>query len=79
MPGIEIVRTQNTIGGAIGIAVLLFALGYRFLPDLLRESPQVVQQASENGVPAAAPWSVFSRTPEAPPVTNATVSFKFIS
>ncbi|MEO7200916.1 MAG: SUMF1/EgtB/PvdO family nonheme iron enzyme [Dokdonella sp.] len=69
MPGIEIVRKQNTIGGAIGIAVLLLALGYRFLPDLLRESPQVEQQASKNGAPVVAPWSVFSRTPEVPPAT----------
>jgi len=39
MPGTEIVRKQTTWGGAAGIALLGFALVYRFFPDLIHVEP----------------------------------------
>ncbi len=34
MPGSEVVQKQTVLGGAAGIALLLFALAYRFYPNL---------------------------------------------
>ena len=46
MPGTEIARKQHTLGGAAGIAVLAFALVYRFFPGILHVQPQSPQQVS---------------------------------
>ncbi|MEO8672714.1 MAG: SUMF1/EgtB/PvdO family nonheme iron enzyme [Tahibacter sp.] len=40
MPGTENVRKQTTLGGAAGIALLGFALVYRFFPGLIHVQPQ---------------------------------------
>jgi formylglycine-generating enzyme required for sulfatase activity len=41
MPGSEVVQKQTVLGGAAGIALLLFALAYRFLPELPQARPAV--------------------------------------
>ena len=46
MPGTEIARKQHALGGAAGIAVLAFALVYRFFPGILHIEPQTPQQVS---------------------------------
>ncbi|MBX3692681.1 SUMF1/EgtB/PvdO family nonheme iron enzyme [Dokdonella sp.] len=40
MPGTDPVSKQRNLGGALGIAVLLFALVYRFFPDVLQGGPK---------------------------------------
>ncbi len=39
MPGTEVARKQHTLGGAAGIALLVFALVYRFYPGVLHMEP----------------------------------------
>ena len=39
MPGTEVARKQHTLGGAAGIALLAFALAYRFFPGVLHLQP----------------------------------------
>ena len=39
MPGSEVARKQHTLGGAAGLALLAFALAYRFFPDALHIQP----------------------------------------
>ena len=39
MPGTEVARKQHTLGGAAGIALLAFALVYRFFPGVLHMQP----------------------------------------
>ncbi|MGH8173878.1 MAG: SUMF1/EgtB/PvdO family nonheme iron enzyme [Rhodanobacteraceae bacterium] len=46
MPGTEIARKQHALGGAAGIAVLAFALVYRFFPGILHIQPQAPQQVA---------------------------------
>jgi len=43
MPGTEVVRKQSVLGGAAGIALLAFALIYRFYPSAGRPEPQLPQ------------------------------------
>lgn len=59
MPGTEVARKQHTLGGAAGIALLAFALAYRFFPGLLHIEPQPEPpfSASAPGVHAPATWS----------------------
>ena len=40
MPGTEVARKQHTLGGAAGIALLAFALVWRFFPGVLHVEPQ---------------------------------------
>ncbi len=40
MPGSEVVQKQSVLGGVAGIALLLFALAYRFYPSLPHTGPQ---------------------------------------
>ena len=40
MPGTETTRKQHTLGGAAGLALLAFALAYRFFPGALHIEPQ---------------------------------------
>lgn len=44
MPGTEVVRKQTTLGGAAGVAVLAFALVYRFFPDWIYITPAMQQR-----------------------------------
>lgn len=62
MPGTEVVNKQHTLGGVIGIAVLLMALGYRFYPDILHVAQQE-QQVVETTEPEASPWVVSQPAP----------------
>jgi len=61
MPGTEVSRKQHAWGGAAGIAVLAFALLYRFFPGLLHLQPMATQTQATTAAPvsspAAAPWS----------------------
>jgi formylglycine-generating enzyme required for sulfatase activity len=47
MPGTQVVNKQNTLGGAAGIALLAFALIYRFFPDLVHFNPQATTRSVE--------------------------------
>jgi hypothetical protein len=44
MPGTEIARKQHALGGAAGIAVLAFALVYRFFPGILHAFGQRLER-----------------------------------
>lgn len=57
MPGTEVVSKQHTWGGIAGIALLAFALTYRFFPDILHVVPQE-QQVVETIAPPdqPSPW-----------------------
>src|ERR1700742_2115788 len=65
MPGTEIVRKQTVLGGAAGIALLAFALCYRFYPIhghiVLRSPSPVEPTASPDATLRSAPL------PQAPP------------
>lgn len=52
MPGTEVARKQHTLGGAAGIALLAFALLYRFFPGVLHVQPPSQEQlaASQPGL-----------------------------
>lgn len=75
MPGPEVSRKQHSLGGAAGIALLLFALVYRFFPGMLHIEPQEETVAASRGGDSlpVTPWSVLRRqepepvVPEAPP------------
>jgi formylglycine-generating enzyme required for sulfatase activity len=81
MPNTETVRRQRAIGGAMGVAVLGFALFYHFFPQLLHVEPG--QQAarmptrSQPGTmgfdqrPQAAPQAVASEVDAGPPLVLA--------
>ncbi|MEP6483141.1 MAG: SUMF1/EgtB/PvdO family nonheme iron enzyme [Rudaea sp.] len=63
MPGTEIVRKQTVLGGAAGIALLVFALMYRFYPvggHIVLHSPT---PAEPTGTPDATLRSVPTTTP----------------
>jgi len=66
MPGNEFVRKQNVIGSAAGIALLVFALAYRFLPSFGGGYSGAEKPASP--IPSGAPMSV-QAPPKAPPTT----------
>jgi formylglycine-generating enzyme required for sulfatase activity len=66
MPGTEIARKQHTLGGAAGIALLAFALAYRFFPGALHLQPQESPPlaASQPGTHApASTWSAVKAPP----------------
>ncbi|ANB18251.1 formylglycine-generating enzyme family protein [Dokdonella koreensis] len=65
MPGTESVSKQAVLGGVAGIALLAFALTYRFFPGVFHPAPQVQQQptASQPASPAIAPWIAEQRPP----------------
>jgi formylglycine-generating enzyme required for sulfatase activity len=77
MPGSEVVQKQTVLGGAAGIALLLFALAYRFYPSLpyALSLPQpaatkvgagttITAQAQKLPTPANVPSSTLARTDE---------------
>lgn len=57
MPGTDNTLKQHTLGGAVGIAVLVFALAYRFFPGLLHVAPQAQVQTETTAPARATPWS----------------------
>jgi len=63
MPGTEVVRKQTVLGGAAGIALLAFALAYRFYPA--GGSNPATAPPPE---PSAAPGPQWTITPSAAPV-----------
>jgi formylglycine-generating enzyme required for sulfatase activity len=65
MPGTEVARKQHTLGGAAGIALLAFALAYRFFPGVLHIEPQPEPPvaASLPGTHAPTPWSAVQAPP----------------
>ena len=81
MPGTELSRKQHTLGGIAGLALLAFALVYRFFPGVLHIEPLPEPQvtASTPGHPPA-PWSAL-KPPVAPappspaPVAESGTSF----
>src|SRR5262252_3625051 len=70
MPGNDLVNRQSVLGSAAGIALLVFALGYRFLPPLGGGAAIAPKPAP---APVGAPMSVqappplIARPSEAPP------------
>ena len=73
MPGTEVVRKQSVLGGAAGIALLLFALLYRFYPSAGRSEPSAPQPAPAPSLQlpvaplAPLPYTVTTAPPLAPP------------
>lgn len=59
MPGTEVARKQHTLGGAAGIALIAFALVYRFFPGILHMQPPEPVEAGQSGTRTSAPmtWS----------------------
>jgi len=66
MPGTEVVRKQTVLGGAAGIALLAFALAYRFYPA---EGPNPASAPPQEPAPVAAGPQLTINTPVAPEVT----------
>jgi formylglycine-generating enzyme required for sulfatase activity len=58
MPGTENVNKQRNWGGALGIILLLFALGYRFFPGILHVEPQTQVQTSTTAPLNGKPWVI---------------------
>lgn len=63
MPGTENVNKQRNLGGALGIGVLLFALGYRFFPGILHFEPQVQVQTATTPSANGKPWLIEPSVP----------------
>src|ERR1700754_1293821 len=84
MPNNETVRRQRAIGGALGVAVLGFALFYHFFPQVLHVEPtQNTPRSAQRGQPAvmgfdqrpqAAPAAVVSEIDAGPPIVLAPAS-----
>src|SRR5947209_4785216 len=69
MPGTEVVRKQSVLGGAAGIALLVFALAYRFYPTTRRPEPLPTQPVAS--VPVQAPTMTLAPLPYTePPLTT---------
>jgi len=72
MPGTEVVRKQSVLGGAAGIALLAFALAYRFYPSAGRSEPQALQPTPSPAMQAPVtplaplPYAVQSTSPVLP-------------
>ena len=52
MPGNEFVRKQNVLGSAAGVALLAFALAYRFLPSF-GDSSVIAERPEKHAAPGA--------------------------
>lgn len=70
MPATEVARKQRTLGGAAGLALLAFALIYRFFPGLLHveapvEPPATAMQQGTAG--ATRTWSALEASGTGPP------------
>jgi formylglycine-generating enzyme required for sulfatase activity len=64
MPGNDFARSQNVIGSTAGIALLVFALGYRFLPSF--GGGKVVVEKPPAAETVGAPMSVWTPPKPAP-------------
>lgn len=78
MPGTEVSRKQHAWGGAAGIALLAFALVYRFFPGWLHLQPVATQAPVATSAPVSAaahpaPWSAIdgAQAPQAETAANA--------
>jgi len=71
MPGTEVVRKQSVLGGAAGIALLAFALIYRFYPSAGRPEPQPPQPIAPSS--AQAPMTSLAPLPYTVPGGTAAV------
>jgi tetratricopeptide (TPR) repeat protein len=69
MPGTEIVRKQSVLGGAAGIALLAFALVYRFYPTSRLQEPTPTQP--QPSLPVQAPVSTLAPLPYTAPTLEA--------
>lgn len=56
MPGTDNVNKQRNWGGALGIILLLFALGYRFFPEFEHAEPQTQVQTDTIAPRDGKPW-----------------------
>lgn len=65
MPGTENVNKQRNWGGALGILVLAFALGYRFFPGILHVEPQPQVQTATTSPQIGKPWVIDRSEPVA--------------
>ncbi|MBL0165138.1 MAG: SUMF1/EgtB/PvdO family nonheme iron enzyme [Xanthomonadales bacterium] len=65
MPGTENVNKQRNWGGALGILVLAFALGYRFFPGILHVEPQTQVQTTTTSPQIGKPWVIDRSEPVA--------------
>jgi formylglycine-generating enzyme required for sulfatase activity len=73
MPGTEVVRKQTVLGGAAGIALLVFALIWRFYPGAHHAEPQTAPPVASAPIPA--PSMTLVRSPFVPvPVPQPTAS-----
>ncbi len=68
MPGTEVVRKQTVLGGAAGIALLAFALIYRFYPGSGHVEPQA--ELPVTSAPATAPAMTIAPPPATAPATK---------
>lgn len=68
MPGRDATRKQNALGGTAGLALLAFALAWRFFPDLLHiePAPEPVATSNAPGQRPVVPWSVLPQEQPAP-------------
>ncbi|MGH8123013.1 MAG: SUMF1/EgtB/PvdO family nonheme iron enzyme [Rudaea sp.] len=72
MPGTEVVQKQSVLGGAAGIALLLFALVYRFYPGLPGAAPPA--QAPPGGAANSDKTMLTAQAQKLAPATPATGS-----
>ncbi len=69
MPGTEVARKQHTLGGAAGIALLAFALMYRFFPGWLHLQPPMQEAVAPSAVATHAPPMTWVAVQAPPPKT----------
>jgi len=74
MPGTEVVRKQTVLGGAGGIALLAFALIWRFYAGAHHAEPQLAPQVTSAPVAAAPMTLAPSFVPDATPESTAPVA-----
>lgn len=80
MPGTENVNKQLNLGGALGIALLLFALVFRFFPGILHVEPQTQIQTPNSTPQNGVPWIIdrssiqATRNGEGPTIVGTTLA-----
>jgi formylglycine-generating enzyme required for sulfatase activity len=80
MPGTENVNKQLNLGGALGIALLLFALVFRFFPGILHVEPQTQIQTPNSTPQNGVPWIIdrssiqAARNGEGPTIVGTTLA-----